>query len=449
MFKKSKRLISVLLAVVMLLTAVPFTAVASSPNYPHTIFGLDSVSVNASGLNLNGSGKIVSGGSITVPSNFNQNNKLIENADEGMMYIGGKIESTYFSGGNVDIYDTDYEQSGTNINLNKAIRVNGNLSLNGGNINPASNLAIMATGNISLLCDTINANNNIIYSKQGNVEIEFPGTASLQGLIYAPHGNVTISAQGVNLNGVVIIAKNVTINSNQIVNVNYSDSIAAFVGVESEICDVCITGTIETCRYGGIIASPTTDGDETIRIPNGNALAGTSGSDATRRVLSIDILSIIKGTSIKANDIYGIEAVTWGQNTENRQMYIDVRTSGKEDYLEINGTEGTLLLPDPNFFHGPVKIFRKNVTEFMEIPLLYDFSENARGLGVADMARAIRLGIKARADASMCFHVLETAVRIIDAGEKQTYEKVESSFERPQAVPKDYTAELCVDEKLK
>jgi predicted dehydrogenase len=126
----------------------------------------------------------------------------------------------------------------------------------------------------------------------------------------------------------------------------------------------------------------------------------------------------------------------------------DVRTSGKEDYLEINGTEGTLLLPDPNFFHGPVKFFRKNMTEFMEIPLLYDFTENARGLGVADMARAIRLGIKARADASMCFHVLEIFTRIIDAGEKQSYEKVGSGFTRPEAVPKNYAAELCVNEKL-
>lgn len=86
--------------------------------------------------------------------------------------------------------------------------------------------------------------------------------------------------------------------------------------------------TPDSCRLGGTIAPPTNAGNAAIRIPNGNELAGTSGNDATRRVLNIDVKELIAGTPIKANDIYGIEAITWGPNKQNRQMYIDVRTSG-------------------------------------------------------------------------------------------------------------------------
>ena len=56
--------------------------------------------------------------------------------------------------------------------------------------------------------------------------------------------------------------------------------------------------------------------------------------------------------------------------------------------LEIYGTKGTLFVPDPNCFGGPVKLLRQEGGEPMEIPLCFDYAENSRALGLADMAKA-------------------------------------------------------------
>ncbi|MDR2590027.1 MAG: cellulose binding domain-containing protein [Oscillospiraceae bacterium] len=76
----------------------------------------------------------------------------------------------------------------------------------------------------------------------------------------------------------------------------------------------------ENCRLGGTISSPLSG---FVNFVNGNT-EGSSG----RATLNIDVLELIQGTTVKASDIYGIEAITWGNNTENRQVFIDVRTDG-------------------------------------------------------------------------------------------------------------------------
>ena len=55
--------------------------------------------------------------------------------------------------------------------------------------------------------------------------------------------------------------------------------------------------------------------------------------------------------------------------------------------IEIYGTEGSLSVPDPNSFGGPVRVCRPGATEWSEIPLTHS-AENSRGIGVADMAYA-------------------------------------------------------------
>lgn len=75
--------------------------------------------------------------------------------------------------------------------------------------------------------------------------------------------------------------------------------------------------------------------------------------------------------------------------------------------FEIYGSEGTLYIPDPNTFGGPVRLFRPESKEVLELPLMYDYAENSRGLGLADMAVALRTGRDARADVQQTFHVLD------------------------------------------
>lgn len=75
--------------------------------------------------------------------------------------------------------------------------------------------------------------------------------------------------------------------------------------------------------------------------------------------------------------------------------------------IEIYGSHGTLSVPDPNTFGGPVKLYRPGTEGFTEIPLLFGYEENSRGLGLADMAKAIREKRNPRANGSLLYHVLE------------------------------------------
>ena len=54
--------------------------------------------------------------------------------------------------------------------------------------------------------------------------------------------------------------------------------------------------------------------------------------------------------------------------------------------LEIQGTAGTLSMPDPNMFGGPVRVRRLGETDWREIPLTHAHTGNDRCLGVADLA---------------------------------------------------------------
>ena len=77
----------------------------------------------------------------------------------------------------------------------------------------------------------------------------------------------------------------------------------------------------------------------------------------------------------------------------------DVQATDLGHALEVYGTEGTLSVPDPNTFDGPVKLRRGAEVEWEERPLVFDLG--GRGLGVADMAGALRGGRRSRVDASM------------------------------------------------
>ncbi len=79
----------------------------------------------------------------------------------------------------------------------------------------------------------------------------------------------------------------------------------------------------------------------------------------------------------------------------------------RQDRLEIYGSKGTLIAPDPNTFGGPVYLLRPEDGELREMPLLFDYKENSRALGLADMARALRTGRPFRASCAQTGHVLE------------------------------------------
>jgi predicted dehydrogenase len=75
--------------------------------------------------------------------------------------------------------------------------------------------------------------------------------------------------------------------------------------------------------------------------------------------------------------------------------------------FEVYGSKGTITVPDPNGFGGPIRLLRPEHGGYEDIPLLFGYKENSRGLGLADMAKAIITGRDFRANGQQLIHVLE------------------------------------------
>ena len=104
--------------------------------------------------------------------------------------------------------------------------------------------------------------------------------------------------------------------------------------------------------------------------------------------------------------------------------------------IEVYGSDGTLSVPDPNFFGGDVRLFRPEDGEFRKIPLMFDYTGNNRALGLADMAKAIQTGREMRAGIQTTFHVLEVMSGFLTAARETRYVDIESTFERPAPMVK-------------
>lgn len=101
--------------------------------------------------------------------------------------------------------------------------------------------------------------------------------------------------------------------------------------------------------------------------------------------------------------------------------------------IEIYGSEGTLLVPDPNNFGGPVRLRKKDEGNFTDIPLISGLQENGRGIGVADMAHAILNGKTHRANGQLAYHVLEAMHGFLTSSRDGAYHHMDSTCSKPEA----------------
>jgi len=103
--------------------------------------------------------------------------------------------------------------------------------------------------------------------------------------------------------------------------------------------------------------------------------------------------------------------------------------------IEIYGTLGSLSVPDPNTFAGPVQLYLPEYKEWREVPMSHGYTFNSRGLGVADMANALRSGRRHRANGSLTYHVLETMHAFYTAADKEKTVKIRSKVKKPDPLP--------------
>lgn len=102
--------------------------------------------------------------------------------------------------------------------------------------------------------------------------------------------------------------------------------------------------------------------------------------------------------------------------------------------IEIYGTHGSLSVPDPNGFGGPIKMLRPG-SGWSEIPLSHGYADNSRGIGVADMAYALRSGRTHRASGELAYHVLDIMHAFHDASDAGKHIELQSTCARPQPLP--------------
>jgi predicted dehydrogenase len=103
--------------------------------------------------------------------------------------------------------------------------------------------------------------------------------------------------------------------------------------------------------------------------------------------------------------------------------------------IEIYGTTGSLGVPDPNGFGGPVRLRRAGAREWSEVPLAYGYASNYRSLGLADMAYALRHGRPHRACGDLAYHVLDVMHAFDEASRTEAHVHVASTCQRPAALP--------------
>ena len=105
--------------------------------------------------------------------------------------------------------------------------------------------------------------------------------------------------------------------------------------------------------------------------------------------------------------------------------------------IEVHGEKGTMVIPDPNRFSGPVLIKRFNDTEWRPLPQFIEYEGYGRGVGVMDMIRSIEMGKPHKASAEMAYHVTDVILTIDEAAAAKCEMQVASTVEQPVGLYED------------
>tara|TARA_Y100001935_G_C17094546_1_gene402893 strand:- start:46 stop:729 length:684 start_codon:yes stop_codon:yes gene_type:complete len=112
--------------------------------------------------------------------------------------------------------------------------------------------------------------------------------------------------------------------------------------------------------------------------------------------------------------------------------------------MEIYGIDGSMVIPDPNFFSGNILISNKdnewkivnNDQMLLGIPNTTDNSgkkiANYRGIGLSDMINSILKNKKSRCSLDLSLHVLEIMESIISSSENENKIELKTKPQKPE-----------------
>jgi predicted dehydrogenase len=100
--------------------------------------------------------------------------------------------------------------------------------------------------------------------------------------------------------------------------------------------------------------------------------------------------------------------------------------------LVLYGSKGTLRLPDPNTFGGPIEILHAGSDQWEAVDLIDGYTENCRGLGVSDIAYALRERRQPRASGQMGYHIVDVMHAALESSDQGRHIPITSTFDIPE-----------------
>ena len=111
-------------------------------------------------------------------------------------------------------------------------------------------------------------------------------------------------------------------------------------------------------------------------------------------------------------------------------MTADVYATGLP-HVEVYGSEGSLRCIDPNNFGGTLYLRKPDSPELVPVEPQFGYTGNSRGVGIADLAAAIRSGRPHRATGEMGCHVVDIVNAIHESSAEGRHVEVQSTCPRP------------------
>ncbi len=115
-------------------------------------------------------------------------------------------------------------------------------------------------------------------------------------------------------------------------------------------------------------------------------------------------------------------------------MSFDVRQSDCQ-WIELHGSEGSLSVPDPNGFGGAVRYARGFGRAWESAPVPFEYTENMRSIGLADMAMGVMGDRPHRCNGELALHVLEVMCALEDAAREGRAWELVTTCTRPAPLP--------------
>jgi len=104
-------------------------------------------------------------------------------------------------------------------------------------------------------------------------------------------------------------------------------------------------------------------------------------------------------------------------------------------HIEVYGSEASLRCIDPNNFGGQLYLRKYDSNELIPVECQFGYNGNSRGIGIADMATAIRNNRPNRVNGEMGYHVIDIIHGFHDASSQNRHIELASTCERPAPLP--------------